>query len=109
MSLTDKISIKLEVGTISILLSGLYIYYTGVNGNAIPPSLYVEVAEELVPYLKEWDYDKVSFEEWIRTSLIIAPKVMFDDEELKEMSQAEIFLERRYGNADLVVCGRIGR
>ena len=107
MSLSDDISLTIKVGTLSILLGGLYTSYTGVDVRAIPESVYIELAEKLVPYLEKWDYDKISFEEWIRTSLIIAPKDMFNETELNEYQRAEIYFERKLGNMIMIICGEM--
>ena len=107
MNLSDKISVELEIGTITILLSGLYVHYSGVDVSAIPPSLFIEVSEKLIPYLREWDYDKISFEEWIKQYLVIAPLELFNSSELEELREAEIYFERRLGNVTLIVSGMI--
>ena len=107
VSLDDKVNLEITVTTLSILLAGLYVAYTYVDINAIPSSLFIEVAEKLVPYLEQWDYSKISFEDWIRTNLIIAPREMFTQSELDELSRTSIYFERELGNATLIVSGDI--
>ena len=105
VSLDDKVNLEITVTTLSVLLAGLYVAYTYVDINAIPSSLFIEVAERLVPYLEQWDYSKISFEDWIRTSLVIAPMEMFTPSELDELKEADIYFERKLGNAVLIVSG----
>ena len=106
MSLTDKVTIELEVGTLSVLISGLYVSYTGIHVNAIPVSMYMEVAEKVAEYLPQWDYSRLSLEDWIRTSLIIAPKELFSEEELDYYKDNNLFLiQRIMGNAIIIATG----
>ena len=102
VQLNDKIPIKLEVGTIAVLLSGLYCVYSATDPLAIPSSLYIEIAEKLVPYLENWDFEKLSFESWVKYNLLIIPKVMIEDE-LEEYKKNEVYFERENGNVILVV------
>ena len=102
VSLSSKIPIHLEVGTIAVLLSGLYCVYSATDPLAVPSSLYIEIAEKLVPYLENWDYSKLSFEDWVKSSLLIIPKVMIEDE-LDEYKKNEFYFERYTGNIILVV------
>ena len=98
----DLIDIKIEIPTLASLIAGLYCLNTSIDPVAIPVSLYLELAEKLVPFLEKWDYSKISFEDWLKTSLIIAPKVLFSDSELEEYKQHGIYFERVNGNAILV-------
>ena len=107
MNLNDKVQLNIDLGTLSILISGLYISYSGISSEAIPPSLFIEVAEKLSEYLPNWDYEKISFEKWIETSLIIAPKILFSEEELENCKNNEIFIERQLGNVVLIATGGI--
>ena len=107
MSINDKVPIEIEIGTLSILIAGLYTGHTGVNIHAIPSSLYIEVAEKVSEYLSSWDYNKISFEDWIRYNLIIAPKELFNEVELNEYQGDDIYIERRIGNATLIATARI--
>ena len=100
--LNDKIPIKLEVGTIAVLLSGLYCTYASIDPMAVPSSLYIEIAEKLVPYFEKWDFEKLSFESWVKYNLLIIPKVMIEDE-IEEFKDNEIYFERENGNVILVV------
>lgn len=107
MKLDDKVQLEIDLSTLAILISGLYISFTGISSEAIPPSLFIEVAEQVSQYLPKWDYSVISLEEWIKTSLIIAPNILFSEEELEEYKNNEIFLERRLGNVVLIATGGI--
>ena len=102
IGLKDKVTLSIEVGTLATLLSGLYSFYSSVNPSLIPTSLYIEIAEKIVPYLKDWDYDKLSFEEWIKYNLLIIPKPLIEDE-IDEYRENELYFERVNGNVILVV------
>ena len=106
--LNDLVSLKLSVSTLSVLIAGLYAVYTDVNPLAIPESLYYEIAEKLAPYLENWDYEKISFEEWIKYNLFIYPTMAIDDESLKEMKESTIYFERLNGNALLSISMDMG-
>ena len=102
MDLNDKVPVQLEVSTIATLVAGLYCVYTGTDSMAIPTSLFIEIAEKLVPYLGNWDYSKISFEDWVHYNLLIVPKIMVEDE-LDELKKSDWYFERDNGNIILVV------
>ena len=104
----ELIEIKLSVGVLSTLIAGIYCTYSGVDPIAVPVSLYLELTEKLVPYLKNWDYGRISFEEWVQHCLIVAPKEMFNEVELEESKKNSIYIERNNGNVILVATGDIG-
>lgn len=96
------INVKLGIGTFATLLAGLYCTHSGIDVLAVPTSLYIELVEQLTPYLKVWDYEKISFEDWVKYNLIIAPKEMFEDSELEDCKNNAIYIERKIGNVVLV-------
>ena len=102
IGLKDKVELKIEVGTLAILISGLYCVYSAIDPLAVPSSLYIELAEKIVPYLEEWDFEKLSFEDWIKYNLLIIPKVLIEDE-IEEYKKNQIYFERENGNVILVV------
>lgn len=102
IGLTDRVSIDIQVGTLATLLSGLYCVYSSTDPMAVPTSLYIELAEKLIPYLADWDYDKLSFEDWVKYNLLIIPKVMVESE-LDDLKENELYFERVTGNIVLVV------
>lgn len=98
----NKIPLELELSTLSVLIAGLYCHYSSVDPMAIPESLYIEIAEKLVPYLENWNYEKISFEQWLQYNLLIMPKIMVEDE-LEELKKNEFYIERDNGNIMLIV------
>lgn len=102
ISLKDRVDISIEIGTLATLLSGLYTFYSSVNPSLIPTSLYIEIAEKITPYLNNWDYEKLSFEDWIKFNLLIIPKPLIEDE-IDEYKENELYFERENGNVILVV------
>ena len=107
IGLTDKVTLKLEVGTLATLIAGLYCTFASVDPLAIPTSVYIELCEKLVPLLNDWDYEKWSFEEWVRNSLLIAPKDFFSESELEQVKDNQIYFERENGRVILVVTAEV--
>lgn len=103
IQLGDKVDIKIEVATLSTLIAGIYCAVSHIDPIAVPTSVYIELAEKLVPYLKDWDYDRISFETWIETHLLIIPKALCSEEDIEEMKKNTVYFERENGNAILVV------
>ena len=94
------VTVDMSVGTLAVLISGLYVATSGISIEAIPSSLYVEVAEMLVEYLP------LNIDDFIKT-LIIAPKELFTEQELVEYKNNEVFIERKLGNVTLVATGKV--
>lgn len=103
IQLNDLIGVKIEVSTLATLIAGLYCTLASVDPMAIPSSIYIELAEKLVPYLEEWDYDKLTLEQWVGTHLLIIPKVLCSEEDIEELKKNKVYLERENGNAILIV------
>lgn len=99
----DLVPLHLSVSTLSILIAGLYSVFSDVNPMAIPESLYLEIAEKLVPYLDEWDYEKLSFEDWVKYNLFIYPTQALGEETLVELMESTIYFERVNGNVLLSI------
>jgi hypothetical protein len=99
MSLTDKVTVELEIGTFATLIAGLYCTYSAVNPMAIPEYLWLEVATKIAPYLDEIE----SFDEWIKYNLLIIPKELCSDEDIESYKKNTEYFERANGNAILVV------
>ena len=97
------VKLELNLTTLSVLIAGMYCTYNNIDSIAIPESIYLEIAEKLTPYLDDWDYEKISFEEWIRTCLLILPRVLLDDDMVEEMKQNGIYWERNNGNIVLSI------
>lgn len=102
INLKSKVTVSLEVATLATLLSGLYSVYATVDPRAIPVSLYLEIAEKLIPYLENWDYEKLSFEDWVKYNLLIVPRALIEDD-IDEFKENELYFERDNGNVVLVV------
>lgn len=97
------VKVELETTTIAVLIAGLYCINHNVNALAIPESLYLEIAEKLEYFIPAWDFNKISFEDWVDKCLLIYPKVLFDDETLNDLQKNTLYWERDNGNAILVV------
>ena len=87
------VSIELETNTLAVLIAGLYCTYNEVNSIAIPESVFLSIAEKLEYFLPLWDYDVISFEDWIKNCLLIYPKQMFAEEELKQLQENSLYWE----------------
>lgn len=97
------VKVDLQTSTLSVLIAGLYSVRYNVHAMAIPESIYLQVAEKLEEYLPSWDYDKISFEEWVNTHLLIYPKPLLDDMEIEDLKQNTIYWEFPNGNVILSV------
>lgn len=97
------VKIELETSTLAILIAGLYCVTHNVDNLAIPESIYLNVAEKLTEYAPHWDYNKLSFEDWVKHCLLIYPKIMFTDDELKELKESSVYYEIPNGNVLLII------
>jgi hypothetical protein len=97
------VKVELETSTLAVLVAGPYSIRYNIDAMAIPQSVYLQIAEKLEFFLPDWDYDKISFEEWINTSLMIYPKVLFAEEDIEDMKNNTLYWEVSNGNAVLVV------
>ena len=102
------VKLELKLDTLSVLVAGLYCTTHNTNALAIPQSVYLQIAEKLEYFLPNWDYDKISFEDWIETCLLIYPKVLIGDEELEDLQANTLYWEQSNGNAILVISMNIG-
>lgn len=102
------VEVDLETNTLAVLIAGLYCVNHNTNALAIPQSVYLQIAEKLEYFLPRWDYSKITFEEWINTHLLIYPKVLIDEGELKELRESTLYWEQSNGNAILIVSMDIG-
>ena len=96
-------NVDLSTNTIAVLVSGIYCGENNVDPMAIPTSVWISIAEKLEYFLPSWDYEVISFEDWVRTCLLIMPKVMIDEDDLKEMQETTLYWEYPNGNVILVV------
>ena len=97
------VKVDLTTSTLAVLIAGLYCTYNNVESIAIPESVFMSIAEKIEYFLPDWDYDVISFEEWIRTCLLILPKVMLDEEDIKEMQGTTLYWEYPNGNVILAI------
>lgn len=93
----------LTTETLAVLIAGLYATFSDLNPVAVPQSLWLEIAEKLEPYLDEWDYEKLSFEDWVKYNLFIYPTQALDEETLLELMESTIYFERVNGNVLLSI------
>lgn len=97
------VKVELATDTLSVLIAGLYCTFNHIDSMAIPQSVYLEIAEKLEPYLMEWDYEKISFEDWIENNLLILPRILLDDDTVNEMINDTVYWERDNGNVVLSI------
>lgn len=95
--------VELETNTLAVLVAGMYCTDHQVDSMAIPQSLWIQIAEKLEYFLPDWDFDKISFEEWIRTHLLILPKPMLSEDEVEELQKTTLYWEQLNGNIILCV------
>jgi hypothetical protein len=97
------VKVELEPSTLSVLIAGLYCTYHEVNSLAVPESIYLYVAEQLEYFLPDWNFDVISFEEWIKNCLFIYPKPLLSDEDIEYLQGNSLYWEMPNGNVMLVV------
>ena len=98
----------LTTETLAVLIAGLYVTFSDLNPVAVPQSLWLEIAERLEPYLDEWDYEKLSFEDWVKYNLFIYPTMALDEDTLKDIKETTQYFERVNGNVLLSVSMDMG-
>ena len=97
------VSIDLNTNTLAILVSGLYCANTNTDPMAIPPDVWLQIAQKLEYFLPMWDYTKITFEQWVDTGLFIFPKSMLDEDTLEEMMSEGLYWEYPNGNVVLAI------
>ena len=97
------VTVDLETGTLAVLVSGLYCADHGVDAKAIPSSIWISIAEKLEYFLPMWDYDRISFEDWIKNCLLIYPKEMFAEDELEQLQGQSLYWEFPNGRTILFI------
>jgi len=97
------VKVDLKTNTLAVLVAGLYSAVHEVEPIAIPESVWLSVAERLEYFLPDWNYDRISFEDWINNCLTILPKVMLSEEELNYLENRTLYSEVPNGNAVLIV------
>lgn len=97
------VKIDLKTNTLAVLVAGLYSAVHEVEPIAIPESVWLGIAEKLEYFMDDWNYDKISFEDWISNCLTILPKAMLNDEELDYLQNNTLYYEVLNGNAVLSV------
>ena len=102
MDVNDRIRIEISVGSLASLIAGWSFMYTNTDVHAVPSEVFIELAKRLVPFI-----DKITIEVWIKDSLMIAPMIMFTEEEINEVSGYDIYFEYPNGNVILIVCGEV--
>lgn len=97
------VKVDLKTNTLAVLVAGLYSTVHEVEPIAIPESIWIGVAEKLEYFMDGWNYDKISFEDWINYSLLIIPKAMMSEEDIKYLQENTLYWEVPNGNAVLIV------
>lgn len=99
------VKIELQTNTLAVLVAGLYCTAHSVDAIAIPESIYLSIAEKLEHYINNglWDFNNISFEEWVNSRLLIYPQPLFTDDELKDLKANTLYWEVPNGNTILSV------
>ena len=97
--------LELHKTTVAVLISGLYCVSHNVEAIAIPESIWLNIAEKLEYFIENelWDFNVISFEEWVNTCLLILPKPMVDDDDIKYMKEHTLYWEETLGNMIYVI------
>lgn len=97
------VKVDLDTNTLAVLVSGLYCVNSNVDAIAIPESVWIAIAEKLEYFLPDWDYEAISFEDWIKNCLFIVPKVLLSDEDIEDMISSTLYWEYPNGNMILSI------
>lgn len=99
------VMINVNSNTLAVLISGLYCVANNVDALAIPQSVWVAIGEKLEYFLDNelWDFEVISFEEWISNCLLIIPKVLLTEEDMEDMRKSTVYWEYPNGNMILVI------
>lgn len=103
LRLDSLVPLTISVATLSTLIAGIYCTVSHIDPIAIPTSIYIEIAEKIAPLLEDWDYEKMTFEQWVETQLLIIPKALCTEEDIEEMKKNSVYLERENGRAILII------
>lgn len=97
--------VELETSTLAVLVAGIYCTDNQVDSMAIPQSTWLSIAEKLEYFLENnlWDFEKISFEDWVANCLFIFPKEILDEDTLKDMMTDCLYWEVPNGNLILSV------
>ena len=102
------VSVELDKFTLSTLVAGLYCSSHQIDSMAIPHSVWIEIAEKLEYFIPTWNYEKISFEDWVDNCLLILPKELLTDPEIMELQKDTLYWERLNGNVVLIISMDIG-
>lgn len=102
------VKVDLKTDTLAVLIGGLYCIYHNINSIAVPENVYVSIAEKLELFLPNWNYDNISFEEWVEKCLTIIPKDIVTEDDLKYLQENTLYYEMNNGGVILVVSMDIG-
>lgn len=99
------VMVDLNSNTLAVLISGLYCVANDVDALAIPQSVWVAIGEKLEYFLGNelWDFEVISFEDWISKCLLILPKVLLTEDDIEEMKKTTLYWEYPNGNMILVI------
>lgn len=97
------VKIELNTFTLSVLIAGIYCTSTGVDSIAIPESVWLGIAEKIEYFAPDWDFEKISFEDWVKNCLLIYPKELISEDDLKYYQENTLYWEIPNGNVILVI------
>ena len=96
-------TIQLNTTTLAVLISGLYCTDNNVDSRAIPLQVWLDIAEKLEYFLPYWNFNEISFEDWVNKHLSILPKILLTDEDIEDMIQSTMYWEHPNGNMVLSI------
>lgn len=97
------VKVELETSTLAVLISGMYCASKGVDAMAIPESVWISIAEKLEYFMDVWDFNKISFEEFVEENIFIYPTQALDVKTLEELQKIPLYWECENGNISLSI------
>lgn len=101
------VKVDLSVESFASVIGGLYASYRGMDVFSVPPFFWQQLAYALSPFMDDWRYDIISFEEWLSTYLVITAEEVLTESELEEMKDYSVFIKAQVGNMTMVGAGDI--
>lgn len=97
------VKIDVSFDTFTLLIAGLYSVHSDIDPVAVPRSIWMELGERLEKLLVNWDYEKISLEDWISTCLFIYPLEALDVEQVQWYEENTECWTRMNGNVELLI------
>ena len=94
--------IDIKQDTLAVLVAGIYMDAKNMNPVAIPSEIWLQIAEKIA-FFVPWDYEVISFEDWIRQYVTILPRELISEPDLEYLQSKTLYWEYDNGGVLLSV------